>query len=49
MQVIGWTVIALGAFLWSGNVFHFFHTFPLAGYGTMVLGRLIMKFGPRYR
>jgi len=45
MQIIGGAVVALGAFLWCGNVFHFFPTLPLAGYGTMVLGGWIMKGG----
>jgi hypothetical protein len=41
--IIGYIVIAIGAFLWCGNVFQFFHTFPLAGYGTMLIGGIITK------
>jgi hypothetical protein len=47
MAIVGGAVMALGAFLWCGNVFHFFPTFPFAGYGTMVVGGLIMKSGGR--
>jgi len=45
VQIIGYIVIAIGAFLWCGNVFGFFHTFPLAGYGTMLIGGIIAKKG----
>jgi hypothetical protein len=45
LKIVGGVVVALGAFLWCGNVFGFFHTFPLAGYGTMVIGGIIMKKG----
>ncbi len=42
-KIFGGIIIALGAVLWCGNVFHFFPTFPLAGYATMVVGGIIMK------
>jgi hypothetical protein len=44
-KFIGGVVIALGVVLWCGNVFHFFPTFPLARYLTMVVGGVIMKAG----
>jgi hypothetical protein len=47
MAILGGIVVAVGAVLWCGNVFHFFPTFPLAGYGTMLLGGAIMKAGGR--
>ena len=47
MVIVGGVVVAAGAFLWCGNVFHFFPTFPLAGYLTMVVGGAIMKFGKK--
>ncbi len=43
VQIIGYVIIAIGAVLWCGNVFHFFTTFPLAGYVTMVVGGIIAK------
>jgi hypothetical protein len=45
VQILGYAVVALGAVLWCGNVFGFFHTFPLAGYITMVIGGIIAKKG----
>lgn len=45
MRIIGFVVMAIGAVLWCGNVFHFFPTFPLAGYLTMAVGGFIMKKG----
>lgn len=45
MTILGGIVIAVGAVLWCGNVFGFFPTIPLAGYGTMLLGGIIMKAG----
>jgi hypothetical protein len=47
MKVLGGLIIALGAFIWLGNVFHFFPTFPLLGYVTMVIGGAIMKKGAK--
>jgi hypothetical protein len=47
MVILGGAVIGLGAFLWCGNVFGFFPTFPLVGYLTMVAGGAIMKFGKK--
>ncbi len=47
MQILGYVVIALGALIWCGNVFHFFPTFPLAGYITMFVGGIIVKKGKK--
>lgn len=47
MQIAGGIVIAVGAVLWCGNVFHFLPTFPLAGYLTMAAGGFIMKMGTK--
>lgn len=47
MAIIGGVIIAVGAFLWCGNVFGFFHTFPLAGYLTMAGGAFVMKMGKK--
>jgi hypothetical protein len=45
VKIIGIIVFAIGIFLWCGNVFRFFPTFPLAGYLTMVVGGVIIKKG----
>lgn len=45
MKIVGMIIIAIGAVIWCGNVFHFFPTFPLAGYITMAVGGFIMKKG----
>lgn len=45
MQIIGGIVFILGVFFWCGNVFGFFHTFPLCGYIVMVIGGAIWKKG----
>ncbi len=47
MGILGGVIIAIGAVLWLGNVFGFFHTFPLAGYLTMAVGGLVMKSGKK--
>jgi hypothetical protein len=44
-RIIGGVVVAAGIFLWCGNVFRFFPTFPLAGYLTILVGGIIMKSG----
>ena len=43
----GAIVFAAGVFLWCGNVFGFFPTFPLAGYVTAVVGGFIYKAGKK--
>jgi hypothetical protein len=45
MKVVGGVVVAVGAFLWCGNVFGFFPTFPMVGYLTMAVGGMIAKSG----
>jgi hypothetical protein len=43
VQIVGYIVIAIGAFLWAGNVFQFFPTIPLVGWATIAVGGLIVK------
>ncbi|MCW5823082.1 MAG: hypothetical protein KIT34_09785 [Cyanobacteria bacterium TGS_CYA1] len=45
MKILGIIVIIVGIFLFCGNVFGFFPTFPLVGWGTIALGGFIMKQG----
>lgn len=44
---LGAVVFVAGAFLWCGNVFGFFVTFPFAGYLTLVAGGAIYKGGQK--
>jgi len=44
---LGGLVFAAGAFLWCGNVFGFFVTFPFAGYLTLLIGGAIYKAGQK--
>ena len=44
---LGAIVFVAGVFLWCGNVFGFFRTFPFVGYGTGVLGAIIYKAGKK--
>ena len=43
----GAVVFVAGVFLWCGNVFGFFPTFPFVGYGTAILGAFIFKAGKK--
>lgn len=43
MKWIGYAVIAVGAFLFAGNVFGFFRTFPAAGWITIMLGTFLVS------
>ena len=43
--LVGGLVVVVGAFLWCGNVFGFFPTFPMVGYITMAIGGAIWRFG----
>lgn len=43
--LFGGLVVVLGAFLWCGNVFGFFPTFPFVGYITMAIGGAIWRAG----
>jgi hypothetical protein len=45
MKIIGLIVLIAGIFLWCGNVFGFFPTFPLAGYLTAIAGGWMMRSG----
>jgi len=45
MKILGIIVVVVGIFLFCGNVFGFFPTFPLVGWGTILLGGWIMKQG----
>ena len=45
--VLGAIIFIGGVFLFLGNVIGFFRTFPLAGYGTMLLGDVIFKTGSK--
>lgn len=47
MTILGGVIVGVGAVLWCGNVFGFFHTFPLAGYLTMAAGGAVMKVGKK--
>ncbi len=42
---LGAVIFAAGAFLWCGNVFGFFVTFPFAGYLTALIGAGTYKAG----
>jgi Sec-independent protein secretion pathway component TatC len=42
---LGAVVFAAGVFLWCGNVFRFFVTFPFAGYLTAIAGAAAFKAG----
>jgi hypothetical protein len=43
----GAIVFIAGVFLWCGNVFFFFQTFPLVGYLTAAAGAVIYKAGTK--
>lgn len=44
---LGGLIFVVGILLWCGNVFHFFPTFPFAGYITMAVGGAIFGFGQK--
>lgn len=44
---IGAIVFVAGVFLWCGNVFRFFPTFPLVGYVTALIGAGIYGAGKK--
>ena len=46
---VGGLIFVAGAFLWCGNVFGFFRTFPMAGYLGMLLGGAIFGWGKKQR
>ena len=43
----GVLIFVAGAFLWCGNVFGFFVTFPFAGYLTLPVGGAAFKAGQK--
>jgi hypothetical protein len=43
----GGLIVALGIFLWCGNMFRFFPTFPFAGYITIAIGAAIFGAGKK--
>jgi hypothetical protein len=45
MKLLGGLVFVAGVFLWCGNVFGFFPTFPMVGYLTAAFGGWIMRSG----
>ncbi len=47
VMVLGGIVFAAGVFLWCGNVFGFFPTLPLVGYGTAVVGAITYRTGKK--
>lgn len=47
VMVLGGVVFAAGVFLWCGNVFGFFPTFPFVGYLTGLAGFLIFRAGKK--
>ncbi len=45
VQGFGGLIFVAGCFLWCGNVFGFFRTFPFAGYLTATVGGAIWRAG----
>ncbi len=45
VQLLGGFLFVAGVFLWCGNVFRFFPTFPFVGYITAIIGGAIWRFG----
>ena len=46
---LGGLVFVAGVFLWCGNVFGFFPTFPMVGYITAAVGAMIFGWGRKMR
>ena len=44
---LGAIIFVAGVFLWCGNVFRFFVTFPFAGYVTALIGGATYKAGQK--
>ena len=44
---LGAVIFVAGVFLWCGNVFGFFVTFPFAGYVTALIGAGAYKAGQK--
>lgn len=47
MKILGGIIFVVGVFLWCGNVFGFFPTFPMLGYLTIVAGGWVAKSAER--
>ena len=47
LKGVGGLIFVVGAILWCGNVFHFFPTFPFAGYITMAIGGAIFGYAQK--
>jgi fatty acid desaturase len=47
VQILGGFIFLAGLFLWCGNRFHFFPTFPFAGYITICIGSVLWGVGSR--
>jgi len=45
VQILGGLIFLAGIFLWCGNKFDFYPTFPLAGYITASVGGVIWRVG----
>lgn len=45
LSLLGAGIFLLGVFLWCGNVFGFFRTFPFAGYVTILIGGAVWRAG----
>ena len=45
--ILGALIFLGGVFLFLGNIIGFFRTFPLAGYGTMVIGGAVYRMGSK--
>ncbi|MBW3636751.1 MAG: hypothetical protein KY445_09860 [Armatimonadetes bacterium] len=45
VQLLGGFLFVAGLFLWCGNRFHFFPTFPFAGHITAIIGAVMWRFG----
>ena len=43
MKAVGAIITVIGVFLFCGNVFGFFRTFPMAGYLTIAFGGFIAR------
>lgn len=47
ISMLGVLIVAVGIFLWVGNVSRLFPTFPLAGYVTIVIGGIVFRAGKK--
>jgi len=47
LKGLGGLIVAVGIFLFCGNIFRFFPTFPFAGYITIAIGGAIFGAGKK--